>query len=51
MIDEVATVHGVRHVAVTTSDGLVRVRSEQTSMEEAERLGQHAPACIHPAGA
>lgn len=42
MIDEVTWVHGVRHVVVATSDGLVTARSEGTSEDVADRM---AAAC------
>lgn len=42
LLNEVAGVRGVRHAIVLSADGLVRVRSPQTSRDDAERL---AAAC------
>ncbi|GGU30980.1 roadblock/LC7 domain-containing protein [Nocardioides albus] len=42
MLELVAGVRGVRHVVVLSADGLVRVRTSETSREEADKL---AAAC------
>jgi predicted regulator of Ras-like GTPase activity (Roadblock/LC7/MglB family) len=39
MIDAVAEVRGVRHVLVTSADGLVRARSPKIAREAAEKVG------------
>ena len=39
MIDAVAEVPGVRHVLVTSADGLVRARSPKITREVAETVG------------
>jgi len=39
MIDAVAEVPGVRHVLVTSADGLVRARSAKITREIAEKVG------------
>ncbi len=39
MIDAVAEVPGVRHVLVTSADGLVRARSPKIAREVAEKVG------------
>jgi predicted regulator of Ras-like GTPase activity (Roadblock/LC7/MglB family) len=39
MIDAVAEVPGVRHVLVTSADGLVRARSPKITREIAEKVG------------
>jgi predicted regulator of Ras-like GTPase activity (Roadblock/LC7/MglB family) len=39
MIDEVVGVPGVRHVVVTTSDGIVTARSGEITRDDADRLG------------
>lgn len=49
MISEITVLPGVRHVLVTTSDGLVKIRSDQLPQEEAERLGA-ACAGLHSLG-
>lgn len=49
MIEEVTVVQGVRHVVVTTADGLVRARSEQTTKDEADLIGATA-AGLHSLG-
>jgi predicted regulator of Ras-like GTPase activity (Roadblock/LC7/MglB family) len=49
MIEDVTWVQGVRHVVVSTSDGLVTARSEETSEAVADRM---AAACagLHSLG-
>jgi predicted regulator of Ras-like GTPase activity (Roadblock/LC7/MglB family) len=49
MIEEVAGVPGVRHVLVTSADGLVRARSPQITREVAEKVGA-ACAGLHTLG-
>ena len=39
MIDAVTEVRGVRHVLVTSADGLVRARSPKIAREAAEKVG------------
>jgi predicted regulator of Ras-like GTPase activity (Roadblock/LC7/MglB family) len=39
MIDAVAEVPGVRHVLVTSADGLVSARTPETTREAAEKVG------------
>jgi predicted regulator of Ras-like GTPase activity (Roadblock/LC7/MglB family) len=48
-IEEITKLQGVRHVVVTTSDGLVKAHSEKTGKEQAERLGA-ACAGLHSLG-
>lgn len=49
MIEEVTRVPGVRHVLVTSADGLVRARSPQITREVAEKVGA-ACAGLHSLG-
>src|SRR5215469_4376383 len=49
MIEEVTGVPGVRHVLVTSADGLVKARSPQITREVAEKVGA-ACAGLHTLG-